>query len=229
MLQQGSPDVEIIATASSSEEGIKLIRKHNPSIVFLDIEMPNKNGFEVLDAPRDVQYEVIFTTAYQQYAINAIRFAALDYLLKPIDTDELAQAIHRYKAKHKNEQQLQQFDLLFNNLKNLTQPYTKLSIATTDGIIFINISDILYIEAAGSYTKFFLKNNDTVLTSKNLKEFEEMLQQQFFFRTHHSYIINTNEIKRYVKGDGGTVIMSNAAELPVSKRRKEEFIAKIKL
>lgn len=229
LLQQASPDVEIVATACSPEEGIKLIRKHNPNIVFLDIEMPNKNGFEVLDATRDVQYEVIFTTAYQQYAINAIRFAALDYLLKPIDADELAQAVHRYKAKHKNDQQLQQFDLLFNNLKNLTQPYTKLSIATTDGIIFINISDILYIEAAGSYTKFFLKNNDTVLTSKNLKEFEEMLQQQFFFRTHHSYIINTNEIKRYVKGDGGTVIMSNAAELPVSKRRKEEFIAKIKL
>ena len=141
----------------------------------------------------------------------------------------MAGAIGRYKTRHKNDHQQQQFDLLFTNLKNITQPFNKLSIATTEGIIFINTSDIVYIEAAGSYTKLFLKNADVLVTSKNLKEFEEMLLHQTFFRTHHSYIINTNEIKRYIKGDGGTVIMTTSAELPVSKRRKEEFILRLKL
>ncbi len=229
LLQKSFPEVQVVATATNPEEGIRLIRQHEPSLLFTDIEMPNKNGFQVVEATRDVPYDVIFTTAYQQYAINAIRFAALDYLLKPIETDELAGAIGRYKTRHKNDHQQQQFDLLFTNLKNITQPFNKLSIATTEGIIFINTSDIVYIEAAGSYTKLFLKNADVLVTSKNLKEFEEMLLHQTFFRIHHSYIINTNEIKRYIKGDGGTVIMTTSAELPVSKRRKEEFISRLKL
>jgi two-component system LytT family response regulator len=228
-LQKSFPEVQVVATSSKPEEGIKLIRQHEPNLLFLDIEMPLKNGFQVLEATRDVAYDVIFTTAYQQYAINAIRFAALDYLLKPIEAEELAGAIGRYKSRHKKDQQQQQFDLLFNNLKNITQPFHKISIATTEGIIFINTTDIVYIEASGSYSKVFLRNGDPVLTSKNLKEFEEMLSQQSFFRVHHSYIVNTNEIKRYLKGDGGFVIMSNAAELPVSKRRKEEFILRLKV
>ena len=229
LLLQSFPDIQVVATASKPEDGIKLIRKYEPDIVFLDIEMPNLNGFEVLNATKDIPFEVIFTTAYRQYTINAIRFAALDYLLKPVDAEELAQAIERYRARHKTNDRMQQLDLLFNNLKNITQPFSKISIPTTEGIIFINTTDIIYIEAAGSYTKIFLKNNDTLVTSKNLKEFEEMLLHQSFFRIHHSYIINTNEIRRYIKGDGGIVIMSNAAELPVSKRRKEDFILRLKL
>ena len=229
LLQKHFPEVQVVATATKSEEGIKLIRQHEPSLLFTDIEMPNKNGFQVVEATQDVGYDVIFTTAYQQYAINAIRFAALDYLLKPIEAEELAGAIGRYKSRHKHDQQQQQFELLFSNLKNIAQPFQKISIPTTEGIIFLNTSDIICVEASGSYTKLSLKSGDGIVTSKNLKEFEEMLPQQSFFRIHHSYIINTNEIKRYIKGDGGTVIMSTAAELPVSKRRKEEFILRLKL
>jgi two-component system LytT family response regulator len=229
LLEKSFPEIKIIATAIKPEEGVKLIRHHEPNLVFLDIEMPNKNGFEVLEATRDIQYDVIFTTAYQQYAINAIRFAALDYLLKPIDSEELSHSIQRYRTKHKNDNQQQQFDLLFNNLKKITQPFNKISIATIEGVIFINTNDIVYIEALGSYAKLFLKNGDSLLSSKNLKEFEEMLFQQSFFRIHHSYIINTNEIKRYIKGDGGIVIMCNTAELPVSKRRKDAFVVMLKL
>lgn len=229
MLKQSFPEIDIVATSVKPEEGIRLIRQHEPDLLFLDIEMPLKNGFQVLEATRDLAYDVIFTTAYQQYAINAIRFSALDYLLKPVEATELAAAVGRYKSQRKKDQQQQQFDLLFNNLKNITQPFHKISIATTEGIIFINTADIIYIEASGSYSKVFLKNSEALLTSKNLKEFDEMLSQQSFFRTHHSYIVSTNEIKRYIKGDGGSVIMSNGAELPVSKRRKEEFIGRLKL
>ncbi len=229
LLQESFPEVQVVATSTKPEEGIKLIRQHEPALLFTDIEMPNRNGFQVVEATQDVGYDVIFTTAYQQYAINAIRFAALDYLLKPVDADELAAAIGRYKSRHKHDQQQQQFELLFSNLKNIAQPFQKISIPTTEGIIFLATTDIICIEASGSYTRLFLKSGEAIVTSKNLKEFEEMLPQQSFFRIHHSYIINTNEIKRYIKGDGGAVIMTTSAELPVSKRRKEEFISRLKL
>lgn len=229
MLKQNLPDVQIAGTATQPEEGIKLIRQTEPDLVFLDIEMPRKNGFEVLEATRDIPYEIIFTTAYNQYAIKAFRYSALDYLLKPVDTTELINAVQRFKARHKTNSRQQQIDLLFNNLRNLSQPYNKISVATTEGVIFINITDILYCEATGSYTTLFLKNSDKLVTSKALKDFEELLLDHPFFRIHHSYLINLNEIKRYIKGEGGSVLMSNTTELPVSKRKKEEFLKKLHL
>jgi len=229
MLKKQFPDIQIAATASQPEDGIKLIRQLEPDLVFIDIEMPRKNGFEVLEATKDIAYDIIFTTAYNQYAIKAIRFSALDYLLKPIDETELIQAVQRFKAKHQSASRQQQIDLLFSNLRSLTKPYSKLSVTTTEGVIFINIPDILFCEATGSYTTLYLKNNDKLVTSKTLKDFEELLEAHSFYRTHHSYIINLNEIKRYIKGDGGSVLMSNAAELPVSKRKKDEFLKKLHL
>lgn len=229
MLKQQFPDVQVAAVATEPEEGIRLIRQLEPDLVFIDIEMPRKSGFQVLEATKDVPFDIIFTTAYNQYAIKAIRFSALDYLLKPIDETELTQAVQRFKAKHQSASRQQQIDLLFSNLRNLSQPYNKISVATTEGVIFINIPDILFCEATGSYTSLHLKSNDKLVTSKTLKDFEELLQEHSFFRTHNSYIINLNEIKRYIKGDGGTVLMSNAAELPVSKRKKEEFLKKLRL
>lgn len=229
MLKKQFPDIQIAAVTSQPEDGIKLIRQLEPDLVFIDIEMPRKNGFEVLEATKDIAYDIIFTTAYNQYAINAIRFSALDYLLKPIDETELTQAVQRFKAKHQSDSRQQQIDLLFSNLRNFTQPYNKLSVATTEGVIFINIPDILFCEATGSYTTLHLKSNDKLVTSKTLKDFEELLEAHSFYRTHHSYIINLNEIKRYIKGDGGSVLMSNAAELPVSKRKKDEFLKKLHL
>ncbi len=228
LLQQHT-DVEVIATTSNADEGIKLILQHNPDLIFLDIEMPNKNGFEVLEAVKDINLNVVFTTAYQQYAINAIRHSALDYLLKPIDKTELANAIHQHKVKQKKEVQQQQFNLLFSNIKNIHQAPLRISIATTEGLVFINICDIIYCEASGSYTNLFLRNNEKLLSSKTLKDFEEMLHANSFCRIHHSFLVNSNEIKRYAKGDGGTVIMSNKAELPVSKRKKDDFLKHLQL
>jgi two-component system LytT family response regulator len=229
MLNTAFPEIEIIATTTQPDEGIKLIRIHEPNIVFLDIEMPNKNGFELVEATKDIPYNVVFTTAYQQYAIKAIKFAALDYLLKPIDADELKEAIFRFKSKQKNEQRDKQLNLLFDNLKSNTSNYNRLSLATNEGVIFINTADILYCEASGGYTFFYMKNGDKFITSKTLKEYEEILVENHFFRIHHSYLINLSEIKRYIKGDGGTAIMSNNIELPVSKRRKDDFVKKLKL
>ena len=229
MLLNTFPEIEIVATATIPEDGIKLIRKHEPDLVFLDIEMPNKNGFSVIEATRDVPYKVIFTTAYQQYAIKAIRFSALDYLLKPIDKDDLSNAVLRFYSLKKNNHQDAQISMLFDNLKNISQPFTRLSVATTDGVIFINISEILYCEASGGYTFFFMKNGDKVTASKTLKDYEDILPTNSFFRIHHSYLINLSEIKRYIKGDGGTAIMTNNVELPVSKRKKAEFVTQLKL
>jgi two-component system LytT family response regulator len=229
MIGQSLPDINIVASSTQAEEGIKLIRQHEPDLVFIDIEMPKKNGFEVLEATKDIPYEIIFTTAYNQYAIKAIRFSALDYLLKPVDTDELVHAVQRYKTKHISDARQQQLEMLFNNLKNLSQPFHKISVATLEGVIFISINEILYCEATGSYTILYLCNGEKLTTSRSLKDFEELLQEHAFFRIHHSYIININEIKRYIKGEGGSVIMSSNIELPVSKRRKEEFLKKLHL
>jgi two-component system LytT family response regulator len=224
MLATAFPEIQIIATCTQPEEGIKAIRIHEPDLIFLDVEMPNKNGFEVVDATKDIQYNIIFTTAYQQYAIKAIKFAALDYLLKPIDADELKEAMFRFKQKQKTEQRDKQLNVLFDNLKNNKNSFSRLSLSTSEGVIFINVTDILYCEASGGYTFFFMKNGDKLITSKTMKDYEEILPAHLFFRIHHSYLINISEIKRYIKGDGGIAVMSNNTELPVSKRKKEQFL-----
>lgn len=221
-------DINIVATAANADEGITLIRQHEPDLIFLDIEMPNKNGFDLLMAFDDINFDVIFTTAYNQYAIKAIKFSALDYILKPIDPDDLKTAINRFKQKQKTSQK-NQINLLFDNLKNLKNTFSKISVSTNEGVIFLNITDIIYCEATGSYTQFYLRNNEKLLSSRTLKDFDELLAEHNFFRIHHSFLININEIKRYIKGDGGSVIMSNGDEVPVSRRKKEEFMRKLHL
>lgn len=225
-LQEAFPELEIVAMCALPDEAIKAIRILEPDLVFLDIEMPHKNGFEVLESTKDIPFDVVFTTAYQQYAIKAIKFSALDYLLKPIDADELKEAVYRFKQKQKNEQRDKQLTVLFDNLKN--NSYNRLSLSTNEGVIFLNTTDIVYCEASGGYTIFHMKNGDKLITSKTLKDYESILSESQFFRIHHSYLINTFEIKRYIKGEGGIAIMSTNDELPVSKRKKDDFIKQLK-
>ncbi len=229
LLEQMQEQVKIVGTFTNPEDAVMYIKQHEPDLVFLDIEMPKLNGFEVVEATREIGYDVVFTTAFNQYAINAIRVSALDYLLKPINKLELFNAVNKLITKKKNEQRQQQFDFLFNSLKSTNQLNNKITIATTEGVVFIEVADILYCEANGSYTTLYLRNNDKLLSSKTLKDFEEMLEQHPFFRIHHSYLISLNDIKRYIKGDGGTVVLSNKIELPVSKRKKDDFLKKLKL
>lgn len=229
MMSTSFPEIEIIATTINSIDGIQLIMKHKPQLVFLDIEMPNKNGFDVIEATKHIGYTVIFTTAYQQHAIKAIKFSAFDYLLKPIDADELHDAISRFKAKQSHQQNEKQITALLENIKSNANTFNRLSLSTSEGIIFLNIDDIIFCEASGGYTFFHTKAGEKIITSKTMKEYEDLLQSHPFFRIHYTYLVNLTYIKRYIKGDGGYVVLTNNAELPVSKRRKDEFMKCINL
>lgn len=229
IIEKKFTEIQIVATAQSADLAIELIKLHDPDLIFLDIEMPNKTGFEILEAVVSQNFSVIFTTAYNQYAIKAIRYSALDYLLKPISEEELFNAINRYKEKNKSNTQHQQFNMLFDNLKNLSSSYSKITVSTTQGVLFLNVNEIIYCQAESSYTSFHMKNKETIVSSKTLKDFEELLSEYSFFRIHHGFLINIHEIKRYIKGEGGSVLMNNGAELPVSKRKKDDFLKKLKL
>jgi len=224
MLQRYKDDIEIIDTCSNPTDGIESIAKHEPDLIFLDIQMPKMNGFDMLKKIPSINFEVIFTTAFDQYAINAIRISALDYLLKPVDDEDLAVAIDKCKERLQSKKPGKQFENLFNNLINKNPLDKTLALAASDGISFVKMCDILRVEANGRYAKFFLLNKETILISKTLGDFEEILSANQFFRIHDSSIINLNHVKKYIRGDGGTVILSDNTELDVARRRKEDFI-----
>ncbi|GAB3925193.1 LytR/AlgR family response regulator transcription factor [Larkinella terrae] len=227
------PEVEICGEAKNADLGIELIKKERPNLIFLDIQMPGKSGFEMLSSFGNVNFGVIFTTAYQEYAIRAFRFSAIDYLLKPIDPDELQTAVERFKSKVSsvNPQQLQilqeQIETspslrLVQRKKNDNQ---RIALPTAEGIHFVQMTEIIQCESLGSYTKFHLVKGPAIVVSRLLKEYEEILDNYYFFRVHQSNIINLEHIKRYVKGDGGQVWMSDNTEIEVSRRRKDEFLS----
>ncbi|RYY59389.1 MAG: response regulator transcription factor [Chitinophagaceae bacterium] len=224
MLKRHADDIEIIDSCSNPTDGIISIGKNRPDLVFLDIQMPKMTGFEMLKKIDPIDFEVIFTTAYDQYAINAIRISALDYLLKPIDGEDLAAAIEKYKKRQSVNKPGQQFENLFNNLLNKNPLDKTLALSASDGISFIKMSDILRVEANGRYAKFHLLSKETILVSKTLGDYEEILSANQFYRIHDSSIINLNHVKKYIRGDGGTVILSDNTELDVARRRKEEFM-----
>jgi len=224
MLQRHKADIEIVDTCSNPTDGIESIAQHQPDLIFLDIQMPKMNGFDMLKKISDINFEVIFTTAFDRYAINAIRTSALDYLLKPVDDEDLTAAIEKCKERMVEKKTKHQFENLFNNLNNKNPLDKTLALASSDGISFVKMCDILRVEANGRYTKFYLLNKETMLISKTLGDFEEILSSNQFFRIHDASIINLNHVKKYIRGDGGTVILSDNTELDVARRRKEEFI-----
>ena len=224
LLQRHKADVEIIDTCSNPTDGIESIAKHQPELVFLDIQMPKMNGFDMLKKISNINFEVIFTTAFDQYAIDAIRTSALDYLLKPIDDEDLTAAIEKCKERMVEKKTKRQFENLFNNLTNKNPLDKTLALSASDGISFVKMSDILRVEANGRYAKFYLLNKETILVSKTLGDFEDILSANQFFRIHDSSIINLNHIKKYIRGDGGTVLLSDNTEHDVARRRKEEFV-----
>jgi len=228
MLNAYKPGVTIEDSCSTPQEAIKSIQKHKPDLIFLDIEMPGMNGFEMLQKIQPVSFEVVFTTAYEKYAIKAIRVSALDYLLKPIDPEELDNVIKRVRDKEQQyKNPLRQFEVLFEQVINKNFSNHSIALPTQEGLLFIKTGDIIRCEASGSYTKFFLNNRETLLVSRGLKEFEEMLWEHEFFRIHESHIINLSYLKKYIKGDGGQVILNNGSVLDVARRRKENFLKRI--
>ena len=220
-------DVEVVGVASNVEEAVDLVDIHEPDIVFLDIQMNAETGFDLLKKVAPVNFEVVFTTAYSEYAIEAIKFSALDYLLKPIDIEELKQAIKKYKNKKSGNLISKKIENLIDNFKNNHSDSFKMALPTAEGLVFVNLSDIVYLEADGSYTKVFKKNGEVFMVTKNLKEYEGLLSKKNFFRIHNSYLINLDEIERYVKGEGGYVVMKNGKNLDVSKRKKQAFLSRI--
>jgi two-component system LytT family response regulator len=225
LIENNCNDIAVVGEAGTAAQGIAAIQANQPDLVFLDIEMPDKSGFELLTSLPQINFDIIFTTAYNHYAIKAIRFSALDYLLKPVDLDELKNAIARVHKKHNKNEQRENIDLLVSNIKSLKPTFSRITLSTQDGLVILHVDEILYCEASGTYTLFYLKNKEKIIVSKTLKEYEELLKEHYFFRLHNSYLVNLNEVKKYIKGDGGSVIMSNGDEVFVSKRKKEEFLA----
>ena len=225
-LKSYCPNVHIVAEAVDGIEAVAAIEKHHPQLIFLDIEMPKMNGFEMLNTIKEKSFHIIFTTAYDQYAIKAIKYAAFDYLLKPIDIEELKTAVARADISE-NEQTKKQIELLQQNMQHPKKQLNKLAIPTLEGLLFFDINDIIHLEANSNYTFIHFSGKPRITASKTLKEFEEILPETIFFRTHHSYLINLNYIKRYIKGDGGQIEMQNGTYVDVSRRKKEEFLKAI--
>jgi two-component system LytT family response regulator len=225
-LRDYCPEVRLLGEAADGAEGLKLIREQKPEIVFLDIEMPRMGGFEMLHMLPQKDFHLIFTTAYDQYAIKAIRYAAFDYLLKPIDIEELKSAIGRVReqSQEHTEEKLQ---VLQQNLDTGSMQ-GKIAIPTVEGLLFFNISDIVCLEAKSNYTAINFSNHASLLASRTLKDFEELLPTDLFFRTHHSHIINLHYIKRYIRGEGGQIELENGLYVTVSRRKKEELLKKFR-
>jgi len=220
-------EVNIIAECENGEQGIAAIEEKNPDIVFLDVEMPRMNGFVMLQKLGNRNFELIFTTAYDHYAIKAIRFSALDYLVKPIEVEELKSAVERAGQKRLLHLPNNRIENLLYNIAEEKEILARLAIPSAEGLLFINVGDIIYLEAESNYTFIFLQNDKKITVSKTLKDFEELLPSSFFIRVHHSYIINKKYIQKYLKGEGGQVVMSNGKILDVSRRKKEEFMKAI--
>lgn len=224
LIREYCPDVEIVATSRSAKDGIRAVTDHRPAILFLDIEMPVMNGFEMLEQLRDRSLNVIFTTSFNQYALKAIRVSALDYLLKPIDPKELVGALQKVRQRTTGLLP-EQFELLFNRLQHKTNSINRLAVPTLNGYELINCDQIVYCEADDNYTQLHMKSNKKLTATLMLKEVEERLQDlPHFVRVHHSYIANMNEAARYERGEGGQLIMHDGTTVNVSRSRKNDLL-----
>jgi two-component system LytT family response regulator len=224
LLKEYYPDVRITDHCSSAKQGLEAIGKNKPDLIFLDIEMPGMNGFEMLEQFTEIPFAVIFTTSYDQYAIKAIRFSALDYLLKPIDPNELVTAIKRVQEQ-RHLPMAEQFQMLLKQINGKNSGFHKIAVPTAEGFELIPAENALYCEANDNYTHFYLKNKSKIIACRTLKEIEEQLQDfNFFVRVHHSYIVNLNEVTKYVRGEGGYLIMSDGSSVSVSRSRKETLM-----
>ncbi|KOY87180.1 histidine kinase [bacterium 336/3] len=221
LIKEYCPDVEILASVDSVPEGVKAIKKFEPDLVFLDIEMPQYNGFQLFDFIEDVNFEVIFTTAYQEYAIQAFEVSAIAYLLKPIQIEKLIQAVEKVKEKH-SQQSKERIQVMKSALGQ--EKVSKVALPISEGFLFVELNDIMYLTAEGAYTTILLRDSRKFLVSRNIKSFEEIFHHSFFFRPHRSYLINLNAVKQFIRQDGGYILMENGDSVSISKDKKEEFL-----
>jgi two-component system, LytTR family, response regulator len=217
------PNVEVVAQTQSPITAIDLLNLHKPDLLFLDIEMPKMNGFRMLEKLANYNFEIIFTTAYNHYAIDAIRISAFDYLTKPIAIKDLQDVLDRFKV-NKLDKTKEKLEVLTTAIEGSKNQKEKIAIATADGIALVKIENLVYLESNSNYTKLYFADGKNIVASKTLGDFETMLTGYGFFRIHHSYLININNVVKYLKGDGGQVLLSNNTTLDVSRRKKDEFL-----
>ena len=229
LLELHCPETEVVGSCTSVDTAKDMILKLQPDLVFLDIAMPVKNGFELLKEISNPTFEVIFVSAHDQFMIDAFHFSAIDYLLKPIDEDLLVTAVQHAGKRIHEKTNGQKIEALIHNMKNQHKLYAmKLCLHSIKGFLVVDLNDILYAESSGNYTNFYFTNRNMVCTTKSLSEYESLLEDAGFVRIHKSYIINLLHIKEYVRGEGGSVILSGGKELEVSRRRKDFLIDKMK-
>jgi len=205
-------------------EGIDIIEKQKPDVVFLDIQMPDGSGFKLLESINEINFDVIFTTAYDQFAIKAIKFSALDYLLKPIFPEDLIKAVKKAEVKKEGQDSRENIDVLLENIKMPLSESPKIVLSTSDKINVVKVKDIVRCESDNYYTFFHFKNGERLLKSKTLKENEELLKDHNFIRPHKSHLVNVLFIESYLKQDGGYIILTDGSKIPVSRRKKEKII-----
>ncbi|NQV01684.1 MAG: response regulator transcription factor [Bacteroidia bacterium] len=223
LVSQYCPNLKVVARANGVKSGLEAIRNHRPDLVLLDIKMNDGTGFDLLERLDFIDFKVIFITAYDQYAIKAFKFSALDYLLKPVDADDLVEAVNKADQMVTDEMK-DQLDTLTENMQTEDKAKKKIVLKTSDNIHLVKIRDILYCESDINYTRFYLVNGSRIIVSVTLKEYDEMLNGYGFFRVHKSFLINLAHIDRFEKAEGGTVILGNEHRIPVASRKKEQLL-----
>jgi len=229
LLERHCAGVQVVATASGADSATEAVRKYAPDLVFLDIQMPGKTGLDWLTEMDNREFEVVFVTAYNEYMLQALQFSAADYILKPVDEDRLVEAVERVARKLESGRREDQAAALMHNLFHAGQPgQMRLCLPTLKGFIVVKLEEVIYCEAERSYTLFHLLDGKSVLVSKPLLDYDNLLRGTSFLRVHKSFLINLLHIREYQRGEGGQVIMSNGAEIEISRRRKDEFLMMVR-
>lgn len=228
IIEKNCPELKVIGNASNVTEGVDMIRSLKPDLVFLDITMPDGSGFDLLEQVADQKFDLIFATASNSHAIRAFKYSACDYLLKPIDVEELKNAVLRV-VKRKNETpDMGNLNFLIQQLKRSDDNFQKITLPTGNAYEIINLKDIIRCEADGSYTYFYLTDKRKLMVSASLKHYEELLPEQDFIRVHHHNLINMNHVVRFLKEDGGYAVMSDGSKIEISRRKKDQFMERLK-
>jgi len=223
-LEKYCPQIRIIGEADSVKSAIAAISEKKPDVIFLDIQLGDGLGFEILEKLGNFDFQIIFTTALDAYGIKAIKFSALDYLLKPIDPDELVAAVNKLEKKNKTNSIKDSINLLLDNIRDIHPGNKRIALNSADKVHMVYVNDIIRCESDGSYTIFHLKNKEQIVVTRNLKEYENMLEDYSFVRVHHSHLINFSYLKEYVKKDGGYAVMTDNSQVPVSFRKKNNLM-----
>jgi two-component system LytT family response regulator len=227
LLETYCPQVEVVGTAEGVETGLEVIQATHPDLLLLDIEMTQGNAFDLLNQLRPLTFQVIFVTAFDNYAIRAFKYSAVDYLLKPVDIDELVGAVRRVAERSQQRNIIDQMQVFLDNMGTYSLAQQKMAVPTVDGLIFINLREVVRLEAKSSYTQINLESGEMVMATRTIKDYEDILPETLFCRIHNSHIINLQKIEKYHKGRGGYVILEDGSEIEVASRRRQEFLRRL--